>query len=603
MTDSASVVLPAWPPAFSEDQLRALASASTDYALAHGLVYRPVAVTSFQGRKVPTDSVIHAPFSLLPSPFPRSLFERAHGAADRKQEESQSRGHSLAALYAHLYARVTLDHDFLERVIGANVAKVDEFQGKLWEIYLQVRKEQQEALQAGTPLSIGQRLHLGLFRSDYLLHAPDDDPDQAESSVGSRRNLELKQVEFNTISASFGSLSSRVSELHRHTHTATTAFWGAADELRSAERTLPSNKALQTLAGGLAAAHRAYNEAQQGSATEAPAVLFVVQPEERNAFDQRWLEYELSSTHQIRVLRATFDELSSAASPAGSQTQGGASLQGEARKLFVRLPGFSAANGGRGVEISVVYLRAGYGPDDYPEHGSAWDVRHMLERSAAIKCPTVALQLAGAKKVQQVLAEPGVLEKFLLEAPASSDDRTSHVRFTTQDVDLLRSTFSGLWPLDNRSDLGREGIRLARAEPERFVLKPQREGGGNNVYRRDIPEFLDKLPVGGEEGYILMEIIKPPKGVGNYLMRAGASNEEGPKLARDVISELGVYSTALFGPGSEPEPAVKSSQRLGHELEMVHEGYGGYLLRTKGRDSDEGGVAVGYSVIDSIVLV
>lgn len=28
-----------------------------------------------------------------------------------------------------------------------------------------------------------------------------------------------------------------------------------------------------------------------------------------------------------------------------------------------------------------------------------------------------------------------------------------------------------------------------------------------------------------------------------------------------------------------------------------------YLLRTKGRESDEGGVAVGFSVLDSVVLV
>jgi len=35
----------------------------------------------------------------------------------------------------------------------------------------------------------------------------------------------------------------------------------------------------------------------------------------------------------------------------------------------------------------------------------------MLERSRAIKCPSAALHLAGTKKVQQVLASPGVLER------------------------------------------------------------------------------------------------------------------------------------------------------------------------------------------------
>jgi hypothetical protein len=35
----------------------------------------------------------------------------------------------------------------------------------------------------------------------------------------------------------------------------------------------------------------------------------------------------------------------------------------------------------------------------------------MLERSRAVKCPSIAYQLVGAKKVQQVLAEPGRLER------------------------------------------------------------------------------------------------------------------------------------------------------------------------------------------------
>jgi len=35
----------------------------------------------------------------------------------------------------------------------------------------------------------------------------------------------------------------------------------------------------------------------------------------------------------------------------------------------------------------------------------------MLERSKAIKCPSAAVHLAGTKKVQQVLACPGKLER------------------------------------------------------------------------------------------------------------------------------------------------------------------------------------------------
>jgi len=42
-----------------------------------------------------------------------------------------------------------------------------------------------------------------------------------------------------------------------------------------------------------------------------------------------------------------------------------------------------------------------------------WDARRLLESSGAIKCPTIITQLAGYKKVQQVLAMPNVLERYL----------------------------------------------------------------------------------------------------------------------------------------------------------------------------------------------
>jgi glutathione synthase len=63
-------------------------------------------------------------------------------------------------------------------------------------------------------------------------------------------------------------------------------------------------------------------------------------------------------------------------------------------------------------EISVVYLRAGYGPGDYPSD-KEWQTRKLLELSRAIKCPTIITQLAGCKKIQQVLASPDVLERYI----------------------------------------------------------------------------------------------------------------------------------------------------------------------------------------------
>ncbi len=161
-----------------------------------------------------------------------------------------------------------------------------------------------------------------------------------------------------------------------------------------------------------------------------------------------------------------------------------------------------------------------------------------------------------------------------------------------KDVDRMRETFTGLYPMDD-STLGREAYRLANEESERFVLKPQREGGGNNIYRENIPPFLkslEKEPVASgepprKEGYILMSLIDPPKGLQNLLVKGGSLTA----ASGEVVSELGVYGVALFD-------GIK-----GKKLEVNRNA--GTLLRTKGRESDEGGVAVGYSVIDSVLLV
>lgn len=53
------------------------------------------------------------------------------------------------------------------------------------------------------------------------------------------------------------------------------------------------------------------------------------------------------------------------------------------------------------------------------------------------------------------------------------------------------------------------------------------------------------------------------------------------------ISELGIYG-AFLGHGQDSKPLLNS--------------YCGYLLRTKGAAVDEGGVAAGYSVLNSLSL-
>lgn len=188
--------------------------------------------------------------------------------------------------------------------------------------------------------------------------------------------------------------------------------------------------------------------------------------------------------------------------------------------------------------------------------------------------------------MQEELTKPGVLEGFLGD-------------FGEGEVRELRDTWMGMWGLDAPADTdggggggeSGDGIVRARRSADKLVLKPQREGGGNNVYTTDIPAFLDTLPEGERAAWIAMRLIEPP-GVGGYLVRAGAGSSAGGVVQTEVISELGIFGWALFG-GEGDHGKGKN----------IEEEEVGWLVRTKGKDSNEGGVAAGFSVLDSLVLV
>lgn len=208
----------------------------------------------------------------------------------------------------------------------------------------------------------------------------------------------------------------------------------------------------------------------------------------------------------------------------------------------------------------MVYYRAGYTPADYASPAD-YATRGALERSRAVQCPSIALQLAGSKKIQEFLSRPNVLERFLTEEQAAA----------------VRDTWVSMWSLDTDDGKGaEEAVRRAHE----LVLKPQREGGGNNIYRGNIPPFVAQMPQQERVAWVAMELIRPPRGVGAYLVRPGTG-----RVSARVMSELGVFGWALFGEGRK-----------------IREEEVGWLVRTKAEDVDEGGVAAGFSVLDSIVL-
>jgi glutathione synthetase len=241
-----------------------------------------------------------------------------------------------------------------------------------------------------------------------------------------------------------------------------------------------------------------------------------------------------------------------------------ATLAGDSRRLLLPTSASGTARP-RPAEASVVYYRAGYQPEDYPSERE-WAARLLVERSRAIKCPSIAYHLVGAKKVQQALAQEGVLERFVPDASASA---------------ALRRSFAGLYGLEPEAAAAiRERVFAA---PHRYVMKPQREGGGNNLYGAEVTAAMRDMSADELASHILMERIFPKKQHA-ILVRGGRP------LAADAVGELGIYGVVL---------ATGEGEGGG----MLLNECAGHLLRTKIENVDEGGVASGYAVLSSPILL
>ncbi|CAH8357144.1 unnamed protein product [Eruca vesicaria subsp. sativa] len=445
----------------------------------HGLVVGDKAYQ--KSGTVPGVGMTHAPIALLPTPFPESFFKQAC---------------EVAPLFNELVDCVSLDAKFIQDSLS-RTKKADIFTSRLLDIHSKMLESNKK-----------EDIRLGLHRSDYML-------DEETKS--------LLQIEMNTISCSFPGFGRLVTELHQ------SLLRSHGDHLGLDSERVPKNTSTSQFADAMAKAWLEYNNPRA-------VVMVVVQPDERNMYDQHWLSSVLREKYPLFIMKS----LAQVEKEGSVQEDGTLIVDGQA--------------------VSVVYYRSGYTPRDYPSE-LEWDARLLIEQSSAVKCPSIAYHLAGTKKIQQELAKPGVLERFM-------DNK--------DDVAKLRKCFAGLWSLDDP-----EIIKKAIEKPELFVMKPQREGGGNNIYGDDVRENLLRFQKEGEEenaAYILMQRIFPK--VSNvFLVREGVYHKD------QAISELGIYGAYL----RNKEKVIINEQS-------------GYLMRTKVSSSDEGGVAAGFAVLDSIYL-
>ncbi|XP_035512602.1 glutathione synthetase-like [Morone saxatilis] len=384
----------------------------------------------------------------------------------------------------------------------AGTIQADDFTARLFGIYKQVQQEGRT-----------QSIVVGLNRSDYMV-------DQREDGTSS-----LKQIEINTIAVGGFGVTDSIPVVHRH-------VLRSVGLLKESECILDSNKT-PGMSAALAKGWELYGQ-------QKAVIMFLVEDVQISKLTHRCMERELWNRN-IPVIRRKFDEVSKRAS------------LDDDKKLFID-----------GLEVAVVYYRSGYSPDDYMEQ--TWDARLLMERSLAVKCPDISTHLAGTKKVQQVLARPGVLEKFFPDQPKV--------------VEQIRATFAGLYTLDTGPE-GDRAFAMALANPDAFVLKPQREGGGNNYFGKDIVRVLQEVKSDKRRAaYILMDKIRPRE-EHNILLRKGL-----PLKLFSVCCEIGVCGAYVR-----------------HGGEMLLNKAVGHILRTKSIEHNDAGIMGGVTVFDNPLLI
>ncbi|EZG78535.1 glutathione synthase [Gregarina niphandrodes] len=224
-------------------------------------------------------------------------------------------------------------------------------------------------------------------------------------------------------------------------------------------------------------------------------------------------------------------------------------------------------------EVSTVYFRTGYRPDHYHTQNH-WLLREFIEASECAVIPSAVSQLVGLKKAQQVWSSK---QTFV----GAENERPALERYlpNKQQRDHITNMFVDQVDVSDEDPHTLRIIQDALKNPQHYVLKPQREGGGNNIYGDQIPLALPPLLENKTASHILMTKIDSPETLTEIYVDDVLS-------IKSCVSEIGFYGVGIWNGNKQ----------------VVNENIG-YLLRTKKADSDEGGISIKAAVFDSVMLV
>ena len=434
--------------------------------------------------------VSHIPIMLTPSPIPKNIYEKIFF-------------YQLA--FNKIINKLSNDQKFLEEILTP-ISEKDNFVKKNLEISKKLLNYEHK-----------QKVKLGIFRNDYLFDK--------------NQNF-LFFTEYNTIASSMGTFSDKIKKFYSF-------FSQKYPEIfkKYSEKSIPTEgfDNIEKFAESMVESIKlAFPKQYQES-----IIIFVVQKNETNIFDQYSLSDELYNKYKIHSIRMTLEEIKNKC------------IQDENGNLLLN-----------DKLISLFYFRASYCENDFPNE-EAWQGRELIELSTAIKVPDINTFLTTFKIFQYELSKPQILMHYIQNELIINDI----LRFFGN-IYYIRDMSA-----ENITDL----FNKIKDNPDKYILKPMREGGGNNI----TGEKLKELIVANETN--ISDLIKNSvivDKIDSYTHESLVIRDEKIKM-QNSISEYSAYGIILT-----------------NENNIIINKSVSFLVRTKNQDSIEGGIIEGAGAID-----
>ena len=434
--------------------------------------------------------VSHIPIMLTPSPLSKNLYDKIF---------------FYQIAFNKIINKLSNDQKFLEDTLTP-IAEKDEFVRKNLEISKKLVDYEHK-----------QKIKLGIFRNDYLF-------DKIQNF--------LLFTEYNTIASSMGTFTDRLKKFYSYfSQKYPEIFKKYKEKIIPIEGFENVDKFTEAM---VEAIKLGFPQQYKDS-----IIIFVIQKNESNIFDQYSLSDELYNKYKILSKRLTLNEIKK---NCVQDDQGNLTIDG---KL-----------------ISMFYFRSAYCESDFPDEES-WQGRELIELSTAIKVPDINTFLTTFKIFQYELSKPQIMMHYCQNDLIIND--------------ILRF-FGGIYNIrDMDVEKQKELFSQIKTDPNKYILKPMREGGGNNIFGDKLKELIPEE--GNEPNDILKNSVIVDK-IDAAVHESVVLRNEKINL-QNSISEYSIYGIIL---SNENNLYINKSVS--------------FLVRTKNKDEIEGGIMEGAGAVD-----